>query len=299
MAQVQMRDGQSLSYLDVGRGAPVVLLHGFGMRAAMWLPFIARSALCHRFILPDLRGFGASHGMTLTEPCLLTQYAHDVEDLLTGLSLDDAILGGISMGACTAMQYQQLYGFARIRAYLHMDQSPCVSAADDWKFGLFGDNHAPRMSALRALLDDLSVLDAQLPFAQVPRRLRRRVWAALAQFYRDAFHHPLWRAGAALASLEVVGSAFLRTQAWRTHLDCARSYLERHYDFRESLRRVEIPMSVFVGMKSAMYPAEGQLQIARYVPHAQIVRFENSGHAILADAPRQFGRELRRFLAAS
>jgi len=47
-----------------------------------------------------------------------------------------------------------------------------------------------------------------------------------------------------------------------------------------------------------MYPAAGQLRIRDYVPHARIERFENTGHAIPFEAPRQFMRSLRQFLDA-
>ena len=52
-----MRDGADLHYLDVGRGPVCMLLHGFAMPAALWLPFVAPLATRFRFVLPNLRGF--------------------------------------------------------------------------------------------------------------------------------------------------------------------------------------------------------------------------------------------------
>src|SRR5262245_48682077 len=60
------RDGAKLHYLDVGRGRPCVMLHAFGMRASMWLPFVLPHANRHRFILLDFRGFGRSRGARLS-----------------------------------------------------------------------------------------------------------------------------------------------------------------------------------------------------------------------------------------
>ena len=61
MPYARMRDGARLHYLDVGRGPVCMLLHGFAMPAALWLPFVASLATRFRFVLPNLRGFGGSH----------------------------------------------------------------------------------------------------------------------------------------------------------------------------------------------------------------------------------------------
>ena len=84
---------------------------------------------------------------------------------------------------------------------------------------------------------------------------------------------------------------------WPIYLDCLRSYLEDNdYDWRPSLRKVGVPMTVAVGMRSRMYPAAGQLLIPDFVPHARIEKFWETGHAIPFEAPLQFMRVLRTFL---
>src|SRR5437763_16556012 len=60
MPFVHVAGGDRLHYLDVGRGPVCVLLHGFGMQAAHFLPFVLPLAHRHRFVLIDLRGFGGS-----------------------------------------------------------------------------------------------------------------------------------------------------------------------------------------------------------------------------------------------
>ena len=52
-------DGQGVSYLHAGEGAPVLLLHGtFWSR--VWLPVISRLAESHEVFAPDYPGFGRS-----------------------------------------------------------------------------------------------------------------------------------------------------------------------------------------------------------------------------------------------
>jgi pimeloyl-ACP methyl ester carboxylesterase len=50
----------STALLEAGDGPPVVLLHGQGGWAGMWLPVIPELAATHRVVAPDLPGLGAS-----------------------------------------------------------------------------------------------------------------------------------------------------------------------------------------------------------------------------------------------
>jgi len=52
--------GVSTAVLEAGQGPPVVLLHGQGGWAGMWLPVIPELMKTHRVLAPDLPGLGAS-----------------------------------------------------------------------------------------------------------------------------------------------------------------------------------------------------------------------------------------------
>jgi len=291
-----MRDGSHLHYLEVGRGPTVLLLHGFGMPSFLWLPFVAALAPRYRFILPNLRGFGGSHHLNIGGGCLLTQHANDVADLIDELDLQDIRLGGFSMGACTALQYNRLHGFERVHSYLHVDQAACVRNGPDWRHGLLGADQNRHLEPWRELMAELEPLRGQ-PFRQLPKPLRRRLWRALSEFYGYAFHSMAWRAIGALARFELLIRRIAPVHNWPIYLDCLNSYLEDNdYDWRPSLPNIKVPMTLLVGMRSRMYPAAGQLAITKYVPHAQVIRFANAGHAIPFEEPRRFIQALRGFL---
>lgn len=300
MAYLKTRDGVKLFYYDVGRGDPVVLLHGFGASGATWLPFVAPLLKRYRFILPDLRGFGLSHAQPLATPDLLTQHANDLQDLMTTLKLDGVRLGGHSMGACTAMQYQRLHGFAGIRSYLNIDQAPCIRNSGEWSWGLMGGTQAARMARMRELLKDCRGLTGDEPFQSLPKDLQVRFGVEAANFMKAAMHQPLLKFG---ASRLVQGALFGRLPmvipTWRITLAAIRSYTEEDYDFRPSLTQIKVPVQVFVGLKSEMYPAEGQLRYTDYVPQAEVVSFKNCGHAIQFERPFAFTRAFSRFLKAA
>ncbi len=293
-----MRDGARLHYHDLGRGDPVILLHGFAMPAALWLPFVVPLMNRYRFILPDLRGFGGSHQLALSDNCLLSQHANDLADLIEDLNLHDIRLGGLSMGACTAMQYHRLHGFERVHSYLHIDQSPCVRNGPDWQHGLLGSEQASRLGHWHSVMDELKAY-RKLPYEQLPKPLRRALWNSLSEFFGAAFHQRHWKLFTRLAQHELLIRRVAPTANWPIYLDSVRSYMEDDYDWRASLPQIEVPMTVLIGRDSVMYPAAGQAHIAELVPHARVVTINNCGHAIPFEAPKRFHRELREFLAAA
>ena len=52
--------GVSTAVLEGGDGPPVVLLHGQGEFAAVWVRVVPDLATTHRVVVPDLPGHGAS-----------------------------------------------------------------------------------------------------------------------------------------------------------------------------------------------------------------------------------------------
>src|SRR5262245_37405778 len=91
-----------IHYLEAGRGAPVILLHGSGGEGARWMPTIQGLAGGFRVIAPDQIGWGASdkpltiyHGGVFAE--FLARFMKEI-------GLPKAALIGQSMGAGVALQ---------------------------------------------------------------------------------------------------------------------------------------------------------------------------------------------------
>ena len=60
--------GVELSYVDRGRGCPLVLVHGFPLDHSTWDGQIDSLARHCRVIAPDLRGFGRAPPAQATLP---------------------------------------------------------------------------------------------------------------------------------------------------------------------------------------------------------------------------------------
>jgi 3-oxoadipate enol-lactonase len=85
-----------MAWLEAGAGWPMVLIHAFPLCADMWRPQLDAVPDGWRFIAPDLRGFGC--GPRVTATMTMDDYALDVSELLDGLGIDKAAIGGLSMG---------------------------------------------------------------------------------------------------------------------------------------------------------------------------------------------------------
>jgi pimeloyl-ACP methyl ester carboxylesterase len=90
-----------IHYLEAGRGAPVILLHGTGGEGARWMPTLAGLAPHARVIAPDQIGFGQSD-----KP--LTAYHSGVfagflAEFMKVISVPRATIIGQSMGAGVAL----------------------------------------------------------------------------------------------------------------------------------------------------------------------------------------------------
>ncbi len=104
----QGRDGVQLAFREMGKGRPLVLIHGFFSTATVnWVRYghaAKIAALGYRVIMPDLRGHGDSakpHDAESYPPDVL---ADDGFALVEHLGLDDFDLGGYSLGGRTTVR---------------------------------------------------------------------------------------------------------------------------------------------------------------------------------------------------
>lgn len=115
-----------IEYDDFGSGPAVVLLHGFPLNRQMWQPQVeVLAAAGYRVICPDLPGFGAS---PVASDCRsIDVYADAVIGLLDRLGVEQAVIGGMSMGGYVLLNLLERYR-SRSRAALFLVTR---AAADD------------------------------------------------------------------------------------------------------------------------------------------------------------------------
>src|SRR5688500_17983852 len=95
-------------------GDPVILLHGFPFDGSMWDPQLADVPEGWRYIAPDLRGFGASE-LTGDRSLNMDEHADDIVALMDEMSIDQAVICGLSMGGYVALSLAMRHP-SRVRA---------------------------------------------------------------------------------------------------------------------------------------------------------------------------------------
>lgn len=93
-----------INVVDLGKGPPVLLVHGFPLDLNMWKSQIVEFSKTHRVICPDLAGFGLSQ---CREPRMqLRSHAQDLSDLLAALDVHERVVYcGLSMGGYIGWEF--------------------------------------------------------------------------------------------------------------------------------------------------------------------------------------------------
>ncbi|MCC4213812.1 alpha/beta fold hydrolase [Leeuwenhoekiella parthenopeia] len=113
-SSIENRENIKLYYEDYGTGDPVILIHGWPLSAQMWeyqTQVLVEAG--HRVIAFDRRGFGRSD-----KPWSGYDYdtlAKDLNDLITGLDLENVTIVGFSMGGGEVSRYIGNYGTSKLK----------------------------------------------------------------------------------------------------------------------------------------------------------------------------------------
>jgi 3-oxoadipate enol-lactonase len=102
-----MADTVTLNYSELGQGTPVVLLHGFPLRGAIWHEQQKRLSDGFRVITPDLRGHGRSPAPGGVYD--MDFLAGDVLALLDSLQIKKAVIMGHSMGGYVVLAAWRMF----------------------------------------------------------------------------------------------------------------------------------------------------------------------------------------------
>jgi 3-oxoadipate enol-lactonase len=115
---------EKLYYIEIGRGSPLICLHGYALDHTIWLDMAEEMKSNVRLILPDLRGHGKSPSPEGKYSML--SMAEDILQIMDSLSIERATIAGHSMGGYIALALAELHqdrllGLALIASHAFTD----------------------------------------------------------------------------------------------------------------------------------------------------------------------------------
>jgi pimeloyl-ACP methyl ester carboxylesterase len=245
-----------------GRGAPVVLLHGWINSWAVWRETMIYIAEQHRFKVYalDFWGFGES-AKEKTPPFQVSSYVSMVKQFMEIMGIQNAPVIGHSMGGTVSLR-------------LTLDHPERVRKVAIVGSPIVGDS-------LNLLLKIGSISWIANTLFRIPAMLRLVVWFVLSgdsKKIQNMIFQDVSRANA---------ESFFRSigDLWRT-------------DLRPRIGKVSVPtLGIFGEHDNIVRPNQAQ-ELANGLPHARIQMMSHSRHFPMLDEPELFRETLLEFLLA-
>ncbi|PYX56200.1 MAG: alpha/beta hydrolase [Acidobacteria bacterium] len=260
-----------LYYEDHGAGDAVVLIHGYPLSGASWekqIPVLLATG--HRVVTYDRRGFGKSSQPTAGYN--YDTFAEDLHKLVTHLKLRDFALVGFSMGGGEVARYLGKYGSKGVsKAVFISSVPPFLLKTPDNPEGVDG-----------------AVFDG------IQKAIVADRYAFFTEFFKNFYNTDLLLAKR-VSEQAVQASWNLAAGASATaSLACVPTW---HEDFREDLKRVDVPTLVIHGDADRIVPitASGQ-RTAKLIKGTRLFVLKDGPHCITWTHADEVNRELVEFL---
>lgn len=239
----------SLATLTSGKGRPLVLLHGWGMNAGVWLPLLPRLEKSWQVTLVELPGHGESFPVDGD--------IHDWAQACLDSVPANATWLGWSLGAMVTLA-AAVAAPDRIEKAVLAGGTPRFMHEPGWECGMqhnllvnFADElfETPQRTMLR-------FLGLQVKGADQERETLRQLRAAVGQ-----------RQEASLVALEQGLDLLMQT------------------DLRPELKQLEIPSLWLYGEKDTLVSEETATEVAALQPSAKVEVIPDAGHAPFLSHP--------------
>lgn len=235
---------------------PLVLLHSLGTAAHVWDEQAAELSRSFRVIRPDLRG----HGLTTCTPgpYSMELFADDLAALLDALGVNQAHIGGISIGGIIAQAFAAAYP-ERAASLLLVDTAMAIPPAQSW---------TERAAKVRAE-GIASIADA-----------------VIARWVTPAFINT--------APTEGLRAMLLRTPA-EGYAASAQAIAAA--DLSASTGRLKLPTLIIVGDQDQSTPVASAQALNQAITGSSLVIIENAAHIPLVEKPKEITSAMLDFLS--
>ncbi len=247
---------------EAGTGVPVILLHGFPHDRSLWSAQLAAPPAGARLIAVDLPGFGESESAAVPS---LDAWADWLAAVLDALTLEQAVIGGLSMGGYLAFAFWRRHP-TRVTGLI----------LSDTKAGADSDEARVKRVAMQGMAlasGPGAIADAMLP-GMVGKTTRETRPQAVA--YLDAM---MRRAS--------VGGIHDGLDALRNRVDST-----------PTLATITVPTLILCGDEDTLTPLKESEAMHADIPDSQLGVIPGAGHASCVEHPAAFTALLSSFIRA-
>ncbi|RUT25462.1 alpha/beta hydrolase [Asaia sp. W19] len=268
MPFITASDGTKLHYREEGRGRPLVMIHGWTFSGRFFhrnIPVLSEKA---RVIALDLRGHGESDKPD--HSYRIARLAADLRDLLQALDLDDVTVLGWSIGCPIIWSYLELFGTARLRDAIFVQQTPRQYYSSEWKHG-----HA-------ACYDQAGLAETIQKLTLAPKDFDRQNLADCCA-----------------SELSDEEQSMLLGEMAKSPAHARAAMMADHtvHDWRDLLPHLNLPALMMIAEKDAVLVPEGPSWVAQNMPGCGELRFSESSHMLFIDETEKFNRAVLEFIA--
>tara|TARA_R110002020_G_scaffold249927_3_gene463954 strand:- start:104 stop:940 length:837 start_codon:yes stop_codon:yes gene_type:complete len=262
-----------LYYEEYGHGKPVILIHGWPLSHQMWeFQIECLVTAGYKVIAYDRRGFGKSD-----KPWTGYDYdtlAKDLNELIQGLQLSDAILVGFSMGGGEVCRYIGHYGTSNLsKAVLLSSVAGYMLKTDDNRDGLPNET-----------------------FEEFKRNVRKDRLGFLKEFGNNFVNYDDNKDKISEAQLQYNWTIAAHASPKAT-IDCIDSFGKT--DFRGDLKKFDIPTLIVHGDADEVVPKEPTAeQAAGIVKDSKLEIIKNAPHGLVFTHTEKVNKILLDFLAS-
>jgi pimeloyl-ACP methyl ester carboxylesterase len=262
-------NGVNIYYEDTGEGYPLVWSHEFAGNYDSWEPQVRFFTRRYRVITYAARGYPPSDVPEDPDAYSQELAVDDLRQLLGHLGIEQAHLGGLSMGGAVVLNF----GFA----YPEMCRSLVVASAGSGTTDREAFLANSEAMAARLLAEGMGRVADEYTRGNTRVQLLRkdpRGW----QEFRDG-----------MAAHSAMGSAltFRGFQIKRPTI----------YQLEEQLKALQVPTLIMIGDEDEPC-VEPSIFMKRRIPSSGLSVFPQSGHAINLEEPDLFNRTVLDFLTA-
>jgi proline iminopeptidase len=280
-------NGNKLWYASEGKGPPLIIIAGGpGMSHAYLYPYFSPLADTQRVIYFDAFGRGKSDRAKSRKEYTFDRDVEDVEGLRKALGLGKINLLGHSYGTLVAQAYALRYPGSVNKLVL----ANSYISAEAWQGGQDEVN-----DAIKDFFPE--------EWAKV-EQLRAQGFRSSAQEHQEALFAVPYVALCCVADParaktlppENVPEPDIYYTIPGADADFVAGGDIAKLDFRQQLKNIKAPTLILAGRFDRFVPTRYTLQYREYMPQAQIVMFEESGHSEFLEEPAKTIEVLRKFL---